>query len=135
MNSRGLKGNTVRTTQKGPKPWLHSLRGMVLRIVVMSAKSHSAPPALPPYPNIAVSTVVLTPDSDAWGAYSIVSGIASEGLDGCEFLVDSNGWLRAVFKPSAQGEWANPDAFISGARKAEDNPIQDTDSGSMHMMH
>ena len=82
-----------------------------------------------------LSTVSLTPDSDAWSAYSIVSGVAPETLDGCEFLVDANGWLRASFKPIHPGEWPDSVAFITAARHAQENPILDTDAGFMHMHH
>ncbi|HEY3148256.1 MAG TPA: CopD family protein [Dongiaceae bacterium] len=102
---------------------LGSLRGQVLRI----AATRGNPPALPTN-DLAIRTIPLTPGSDAWTAYAIVAGTAPDQLDGMEFLVDSNGWLRRVFKPDASTDTA---AFLSAAQDAESHPIQ-IEEGSHH---
>jgi putative copper export protein/mono/diheme cytochrome c family protein len=132
---RAMKAPDASMTLNGKTVSLSSLRGQLLRIVAMGAKSRRAPPPLPSDSDMVLSTVSLTPDSDAWSAYSIVSGVAPEALDGCEFLVDANGWLRTLFKPIRPGEWPDSAAFIAAARHAQESPIQDQDGGVMHMHH
>jgi hypothetical protein len=132
---RAIKAPDATVTLDGKTVALSSLRGQLLRVVAVGANSRQAPPPLPSDSDMAFSTVSLTPDSDAWSAYSIVSGVAPEALDGCEFLVDADGWLRASFKPIHPGEWTDSVAFITAARHAQENPILDTDAGFMPMHH
>jgi hypothetical protein len=111
---------------------LSSLRGRLLQLIAVTSNS---PPPLPPDSGIALSRVSLTPQSDAWAAYSIVSGIAQEALEGTEFLIDSDGWLRGVFKPVSPGVWPDPEAFLAAARQAQENPIFETEGGFTHIHH
>jgi hypothetical protein len=113
---------------------LSSLRGRPLRIAVLD-NAAAPPPDLPAGSMPTVVTAILRPDSDAWQAYAIVSGIAPAALAGTEFLVDSNGWLRAAFKPAGPGEWSEPAAFLAAARHAEDNPLVDSGAAMMSMQH
>ncbi len=133
--SRAMKAPDATVTLNGKPVALSSLRGQLLRVVAMGPNWPQSPPPLSPDSAMALPTLLLTPDSDAWAAYSIVSGIAPEALDGAVFIVDSNGWLRAVFKGTRPGEWPDPVAFIAAAQHAQENPIQDPDAGMMQMHH
>jgi hypothetical protein len=74
----------------------------------------------------------LARGSDAWTAYAIVAGIPAEQLAGTTFLVDSNGWLRRVFKPDESVDAA---IFLAAAREAEAHAIDiDSTSGMHHHM-
>src|SRR5207248_5436943 len=129
---RPMKAPDASVSLNGRIVALSSLRGRPLRIVAEAANSPPAPP-LPPESELRLSSVVLAPGSDAWQAYSIVSGVTPEALGGCVFLVDANGWLRALFKPRRPGEWPDPALFMAAAREAEKNPLGDADAAAMQM--
>jgi len=44
-------------------------------------------------------------DPAAWGAYAVLADLPSDGLAGTEFLVDPDGWLRAVRRPGTERGW------------------------------
>ena len=111
---------------------LRSLRGRLLRVAAVG-KIFTQPAPLSPEPGLSITTVALSPGSDAWNAYAIVSGIDPENLDGCEFLVDPQGWLRRVLKPSGFGRWLDQGAFLDAAKAALSSPVQAPDMDSMQM--
>jgi mono/diheme cytochrome c family protein len=129
---RPMKAPDASVTLNDKAVALSSLRGRLLQVIAVTSNS---PPPLPPDSGVALSRVSLTPQSDGWSAYSIVSGIAPEALDGTAFLVDSDGWLRGVFKPVSPGVWPDPKAFLAAARHAQENPIFDTERGFTHVHH
>jgi hypothetical protein len=101
--------------------------------VAAVGKIFTQPAPLSPEPGLSITTVALSPGSDAWNAYAIVSGIDPENLDGCEFLVDPQGWLRRVLKPLGFGRWLDQGAFLDAAKAALSSPVQAPDMDSMQM--
>jgi putative copper export protein/mono/diheme cytochrome c family protein len=112
---------------------LSTLRGRAIRIIVLSADGGQAPPPLAPDSDLPITSVTLTADSDAGSAYSIVSGTPLETLAGSLFLVDSQGWLRGLFRAGPAGTWPDARTFMTAARAAERNPIADPAGGGMSM--
>ena len=106
---------------------LSTLRGHVLRIVAMREEGMNASSL--PSGDLAILTIPIAPGSDAWTAYAVVAGTSPDRLVGSEFLVDSNGWLRNVFKP---GDTPDGAAFLAAAREAEAHPVETGGSAGMH---
>jgi putative copper export protein/mono/diheme cytochrome c family protein len=124
----------VRATMDGRSVALRSLRGQVLRVVASRGDGRET---LPPLADgdVPITTISLAPDSDGWSAYAIVAGTATDALAGTEFLVDSNGWLRTIFKPAGPNAWLDPSIFIAAAREAEAHPIEIEGGAQMHHHH
>lgn len=70
----------------------------------------------------------------AWAAYAILADLPPYKLAGAEFLVDSNGWLRAVHRPGAAGGWPTKDDLIAAIRGIRSNPIHQP-AGGPHEHH
>ena len=124
---RPISAPDVTVSVDGGSAALGSLRGQVLRIVAANGDGTESPPL--PSADLVIKTIPLTQGSDAWTAYAIVAGAAPDQLAGTEFLVDSNGWLRSVFKPDALPDAA---AFLAAARDAEAHPIEIDEALHMH---
>jgi len=123
---------------------LNDLRGKVVRIVFADA----APPApLSPHAGIEVVTIAipldaasLTPaagtcmatDPAIPNAYAIVSGLSPAALPGMQFLVDPNGWLRAM-QPLASA--ADPAALLAEIEQICHHPLEDPGGASAHHHH
>jgi len=133
--TRPMKAPDASVTLNDKAVALSSLRGRLLQAIAVGSHTRPAPPSLPSDTGIALTRVSLSPDTDAWAAYSIVSGIAPEALEGTEFLIDSDGWLRGVFKPVSPGVWPDLEAFLAAARHAQENPIFDAEGGFTHVHH
>jgi hypothetical protein len=78
------------------------------------------------------SCVAATPA--AWQAYAVLAGLLPDHLAGAEFLIDPNGWLRAVHRPNAAGGWHTGDSLIAAIRGIDAKPIQ-SPSGGQHEHH
>jgi hypothetical protein len=65
----------------------------------------------------------------------VLAGLPSDKLAGAEFLVDPNGWLRAVHRPDAPGGWHTTDDLIAAVRGIDANPIQQLSGGSHEHHH
>lgn len=115
---------------------LSSLRGQVARVVASrgDGDGDETPPPLADGGN-PVATIPLAPGSDGWSAYAIVAGTSPDLQAGTEFLVDSSGWLRAVFKPAAPDVWPDPSSFLAAAREAEADPVKVDDASGHHHHH
>jgi putative copper export protein/mono/diheme cytochrome c family protein len=120
------------------------LRGYALHVVA------DAPPALPPIPPQAgVSTVTVAlregaapepgsctaADPAAWKAYAILANVAPDALAGAEFLVDPNGWLRAVHRPGSPGGWQSRDQLIAAINGICTNQINSLAGGDHDHHH
>jgi mono/diheme cytochrome c family protein len=125
-----IRAPDMTVAAEGADVALSSLRGQLLRIVAMRG-GNDDPPALPSE-GLAIRTLPVRPGSDAWTAYAIVAGTTPDQLAGTAFLVDSGGWLRAIFRSDA----SDPTAFVAAAREAEAHPIEiDQSSGMHHQMN
>ena len=56
-------------------------------------------------------------------AYAIVSGTAPNELAGTQFLIDGNGWLRAMQRPSRAPGWDDPDKLLAAMRQLQAHPV------------
>jgi putative copper export protein/mono/diheme cytochrome c family protein len=113
-------------TWQGRAVPLSSLRGNFLLLAAASDKALPAPPSgtTPP-----LTRVVIDPQADAWSAYAILAGVGSDQLAGTQFLVDDNGWLRAVLYPPPAG-WADAAVIAQALRDAAAHPL--TTAGGHH---
>ena len=131
-----LNGELVRpikapdaTVSIGGKPSpLSSMRGQWIRLVALGTGFGQLPPAVD---NIV--TLSISSPGDAWSAYAIAGGVAPDGMAGCEFLIDPDGWLREVFRPAAAGIWPDVTTFLAARQKAAKNPIADQSGGMAGM--
>jgi putative copper export protein/mono/diheme cytochrome c family protein len=118
------------------------LHGMVIRLVFGNAM-----PPPPTESNIAdqLITVLATPatvpvkgsqclaqDPSLVAAYSLVAGIAPDQLAGTEFLIDANGWLRAVQKPGQTISWNDPGQLSTLVTEICTHPLAESSSGHSH---
>lgn len=118
------------------------LFGHAVRVVTDAA----APIDIPP--QAGVSTINLTlrdgtapaqggcaaADPAAWAAYAVLAAVPASSLSGAEFLIDPNGWLRAIRQPGTGG-WHTRDDLIAAIRNICSSPIQQTAGGSHEHHH
>jgi putative copper export protein/mono/diheme cytochrome c family protein len=76
--------------------------------------------AIPP------SSICVSGERDAWRVYAIVAGVAPDALAGTEFLVDTAGWLRTLWRP---GE-ATPAAVAAATQANAAHPVTRAAVGS-----
>jgi putative copper export protein/mono/diheme cytochrome c family protein len=118
------------------------LHGHVVHVIAGAATSFAAPPLsgistidlalrdqFPLPPGACVAT-----DPAAWQAFAVLADRPPGDLTGAEFLVDPNGWLRAVRRPGAAGGWHTEDDLIAAIRGICANPIEQP-SGGLHGHH
>jgi hypothetical protein len=68
--------------------------------------------------------------SAGWNAYAILADLPLDETAGSEFLVDPNGWLRAVQRPGATGGWHSRDDLLAAISGICTNPIEQPSGGS-----
>jgi putative copper export protein/mono/diheme cytochrome c family protein len=73
-------------------------------------------------------------DPAAWAAYAVLAGLSPATLAGTEFLIDPDGWLRAVQRPGPGGAWQSRDDLTAAIRHIVANPIHPI-SGGLHDHH
>jgi putative copper export protein/mono/diheme cytochrome c family protein len=127
---------------------LNDLRGKVVRIVFAD---QAPPPTMSAQTGIDVVTIAipselarLTPaaglctasDPSIRIAYSVVSGLAPADLPGMQFLVDTNGWLRAMRPLAGAGQSAaDPEALLAEIDQICHHPLDDPGGASAHHHH
>lgn len=118
------------------------LRGHVVHVVTDATENTVVPP------QAGVSTINLmlrdsavpgpgfcvAADAAAWDAYAVLADLPPDGLGGTEFLVDPNGWLRAVRHAGVEGGWPGGEDLIAAIRAICSNPIQPP-RGGQHEHH
>ena len=67
--------------------------------------------------------VCVASDEDLPKAYAIVSGLAASELPGMEFLIDADGWMRAVQRPTARPGWNDPKTLAADVQQLAAHPI------------
>jgi mono/diheme cytochrome c family protein len=73
-------------------------------------------------------------DPTAWNAYAVLADLPLDEAAGSEFLVDPNGWLRAVQSPGATSGWHSRDDLLAAIRGIWVHPIEQPD-GASHEHH
>ncbi len=126
---------------------LAALRGKVIR-VAFDAPGAAALPPVPAADGIAVVTIVVpaagetgaaTPgcvahDPAVPAAFSAVSGVKIEDLAGTQFLVDPDGWLRAMQRPGEQvaAGWDDPVALMAEIQQICRHPLANAGGADAH---
>ena len=116
---------------------LADLRGMAARIVIAGGRQ---PPALSPVPALVTIVVGAEPaagacaDSDpaTLAAYALVAGVAPDAAAGTQFLVDTGGWLRALWRPGDPPGWTDPAALVSEIAHIRNEPLA-MPAGAQHV--
>jgi putative copper export protein/mono/diheme cytochrome c family protein len=67
--------------------------------------------------------VCVAQDESVPAAYSIVSGIAPASLQGTQFLIDAEGWLRAVQRPGGGAGWDEPTLLSAEIMSLKMHPV------------
>ncbi len=128
--------------------WLSALHGKVVRLVFAGARLDLPP--LPPS-SVALATIIVPEDGTVMTrtdagciatdpqirtAYGIIAGLPPERLAGSQFLIDPNGWLRAVAPAGADGSQAtDPAALIAEIEQICRHPLEDQGSADAHHHH
>jgi putative copper export protein/mono/diheme cytochrome c family protein len=74
-------------------------------------------------------------DPDAWRAYGIISSTQVTDMPDTQFLVDPQGFLRLIQRPSGSSSgWDQPDVLERVSRTISDHPIS-TSQGGQHQHH
>jgi hypothetical protein len=132
LRRTGLWANPVRAPELavrcGDKPArpLSAWRGQRLRLVAASATA-TAPREDPRLVTAMVRSATVAVDDDCridgagWDALALVAGVGPERLAGYQFLVDRDGWLRAVSRPE-QSQWSDADLACSTSRPLRNTP-------------
>ena len=121
---------------------LQDLRGRIVRLIF--APDGEAAPRIRPSAGVttiwvmggatsAPADVCTSSDSDAWRAYGVVSGTEAPDMPGTQFLVDGEGFLRFIQRPSESSPgWNDPAALESTLRAISANPILAAPGGQQH---
>ncbi len=123
---------------------LTDLQGRIVRLVFPAADAplSMATPPRNDVVTIAANSKPGSADGDGCAveypaigqAYAIVSGVAPEAMAGSQFLIDGNGWLRAILRPTATGN-GNADALQAEIDRINANPIMMAAGAPMHHHH
>jgi putative copper export protein/mono/diheme cytochrome c family protein len=146
-------GNSMRETGRWPYPvqapglaarcasrtvQLADLRGQYVRLVIGPV---TAPPAADPgVTTIATATspapagVCVARDESVAAAYAIVSGMTQEAVAGTQFLIDGNGWLRAMQRPGNAAGWNDAASLAAEIRRLRAQPVS-SPAGKDDMMN
>ena len=118
------------------------LRGHAVHVVAGDAVSINVPPELG-IPTIGLALqdgAVPAPgscvaaDETAWRAFAVLADLPPAKLAGAEFLIDPNGWLRAVYRPGTGGGWHTRESLIAAVRGICAAPVQQP-NGAQHGHH
>jgi putative copper export protein/mono/diheme cytochrome c family protein len=131
-----------------PASSTEDLRGRVLHVIIGDAVRDPSP--VPPEDGIATVTLLVpfgaaantrpppgacvAADSAAWNAYAILADLPPDEAAGTEFLVDPNGWLRAVQRPGTPGGWRSAGDLLAAIRLICVQPIEPP-TGGQHDHH
>jgi mono/diheme cytochrome c family protein len=98
---------------------LAGLRGRPVRLILGGPGTIGPQPGMTtilaaPATNIAsIPGVCITYDPSVPQAYAIVGGTAPALPPGTQFLIDADGWLRAMQRPGVADSWNNPKALAA----------------------
>ncbi len=125
---------------------LADLRGRVVHVVMDGGTSDP----IPPQRGIPVVALELRSDGAEAGvpmagactadapaaqsAFAVLANVPPDRLPGVEFLIDANGWLRAIHIPGDAGGWDTRDALIAAIRGICGDPVPQR-SGDEHEHH
>jgi putative copper export protein/mono/diheme cytochrome c family protein len=119
------------------------LRGHAVHVVTTNGALDDVPP------QSGISTITLdlrdgaTPafggcvaaDPAAWKAFAVLADLPFGDLAGTEFLVDPNGWLRAVRRPDSTDGWHTRDDLVAAIHDICVSPIKQPSEGEHEHHH
>lgn len=79
------------------------------------------------------SCAAATPD--AAGAYAVLAGVPPDALAGTDFLIDPNGWLRAINRPGPAGAWDTRQELLAVIRDINSRPVGPSPGGAHEHHH
>jgi len=82
-------------------------------VLLFATADREAPPAPESGAALGITALRLSPDSDGWSAYAVIAGRDGASLAHTEFLIDADGFLRAIFRPGVDGGWADQNAIAA----------------------
>lgn len=109
----------------------HDFQGQVVRLGI--SRSNPVTVQADPDTKAARSRECEGEDATAAAAYALVSGIPARDLPGSQFLIDDQGWLRAVRRPAQAGRGDDPDALAAVIDDLRRHPVAASGSGGMIM--
>jgi putative copper export protein/mono/diheme cytochrome c family protein len=123
-----LRGHVVHVMADGVEEELSPISPQLgVSVITLELRSNDTE-ALP-----AGSCVASTPA--AWPAYAVLADVPPDQLSGTEFLIDPNGWLRAVQTSGRLGGWHTRDGLSAAVRGICANPIQRNSGGDYEHHH
>jgi putative copper export protein/mono/diheme cytochrome c family protein len=95
---------------------LSDLRGRFVRLVFgmvppASANVDGVATIAAAVPGNPATDACVAIDETVPSSYAILSGSAAEEMTGTQFLIDEDGWLRAMQKSTEPADWDNPNAL------------------------
>jgi mono/diheme cytochrome c family protein len=133
----------------GSSPSLSELRSRVVHVVVASPAS--APRlkqltslAIPGVQTVLVATdpglaesvgLCATSDPDTARTLALYRGVPVAQLDGTEFVIDTTGWLRAMWYPGRRPDWMQPDVLRVEIERIAQHPIPGSPSAGHTHAH
>lgn len=123
------------TCADGSSLTLADLRGRFVRLVFAADGEQGTASATPPGEDVATIRIgrdlAAAPEAGCgaadpaiWHAYAVVSGTPEQAMPATEFLIDRDGWLRAMRHPSAASAgWDNPDTLRDALQAIVSHPI------------
>jgi putative copper export protein/mono/diheme cytochrome c family protein len=125
------------------------LRGRALHVIVGEA-ARSQPP-VPPEAGISTVTLIVpsaraasagpapgactAADPTAWTAFAVLADLPLNQAAGTEFLIDPDGWLRAMEPPGATGGWRSGADLLAAIREICTHPIEQPTGGEHDHHH
>ncbi len=135
-----LRAPALQAVCAGPRTvTLGDLRGRIVRLVIGSPPAAepatslttivaSSDPALRPAPGLCISR-----DESVAPAYALVAGLAPSDVSGAQFLIDADGWLRAVQRPGSHPGWDDPRLLAREIAGIRAHRIASDTGSAMHM--
>ncbi len=107
---------------------LADLRGGFVRLAIGPAPAHAAAPGVTtilagaPAAEQPIPGLCVADDEALPRAYAIIAGVPQSELAGAQFLIDGDGWLRAVQRPGRPG-WNDPKALAAEIQQLATHPV------------
>jgi putative copper export protein/mono/diheme cytochrome c family protein len=125
------------------------LRGHAVHVLLGEPPAN--PPPMPPQGGISTVTLIVPSDETAntrppagacvaadpaaWNAYAVLAGLPLDEVAGTEFLVDPNGWLRAVQRPGATDGWQSGNNLLAAIHRICTQPVEQSQGGQHDHHH
>jgi putative copper export protein/mono/diheme cytochrome c family protein len=126
LTSADLKGRVIRLVFGKMMPTTLATNDIADRLVTVLASASAVPTD---------DSHCLAQDPSLTQAYATVLGIAADKLLGTEFLIDTNGWLRAAQKPVEKINWNDPGKLEEQVVQLCAHPLATSDVDHAHHHH